>query len=59
MMATHTNSKSPMDHLPRFSLSNFNVTLPVEADGRVDEGIFYYRFLDHCPTPGGSNKQLT
>ena len=44
--ATHTNFASPMAELERFSLRDFDVTLPVEIDGRMDQGVFYYRFLE-------------
>jgi hypothetical protein len=44
--ATHTNFASPMGQLERFSLRDFDVTLPVEINGRMDQGVFYYRFLE-------------
>lgn len=32
--------------LRKFSLEGFEVTLPVEVDARLDQGVFYYRFLE-------------
>jgi hypothetical protein len=44
--ATHTNFESSMAQLERFTLQDFDVTLPVELNTRMDQGIFYYRFLE-------------
>jgi hypothetical protein len=44
--ATHTNFQSPLAHLPRESISDYRVTLPVTVDAGVDNATFYFRFLE-------------
>ena len=44
--ATHTNFQSPLAHLPRESIKDYRVTLPVTVDTEVDNAIFYFRFLE-------------
>jgi hypothetical protein len=44
--ATHTNFQSPLAHLPRESIKDYRVTLPVTVDADVDNATFYFRFLE-------------
>src|SRR5258708_32960628 len=44
--ATHTNFQSPLAHLPRESIKDYRVTLPVAVDTEVDNATFYFRFLE-------------
>jgi hypothetical protein len=44
--ATHTNFQSPLSHLPRQSIQDFGVTLPVTVDAELDNATFYFRFLE-------------
>src|SRR5260221_11240799 len=44
--ATHTNFQSPLAHLPRESIKDYRVTLPVTVDTEVDNATFYFRFLE-------------
>jgi hypothetical protein len=44
--ATHTNFQSPLAHLPRESIKDYRVTLPVAVDAEVDDATFYFRFLE-------------
>jgi hypothetical protein len=44
--ATHTNFQSPLAHLPRESIKDYRVTLPVTVDAEVDNATFYFRFLE-------------
>lgn len=44
--ATHTTFQSPLAHLPRESIKDYRVTLPVTVDVEVDNATFYFRFLE-------------
>lgn len=44
--ATHTNFQSPLAHVPRESIKDYRVTLPVTVDSEVDNATFYFRFLE-------------
>ena len=44
--ATHTNFQSPLAHLPRESIKDYEITLPVTVDADLDNATFYFRFLE-------------
>jgi hypothetical protein len=44
--ATHTNFQSPLAHLARQTLQDYETTLPVVVDSEVDNATFYFRFLE-------------
>jgi hypothetical protein len=44
--ATHTNFQSPLAHLQRESLKDYQVTLPVVVNSELDDATFYFRFLE-------------
>jgi hypothetical protein len=44
--ATHTNFQSPLAHLPRESIKDYEITLPVTVDSDLDNVTFYFRFLE-------------
>jgi hypothetical protein len=44
--ATHTNFQSPLAHMQRESLKDYQVTLPVTVNPGLDDATFYFRFLE-------------
>jgi hypothetical protein len=48
--ATHTNFQSPLAHLPRESIKDYQITLPVNVDPELDNTTFYFRFLESLTT---------